>query len=270
MDGYYSTIEKKVVAGIGVVCHEYAHAIGLPDLYETSKPYHNQKLLGVWDIMCNGPYNDDMHSPPSFSAYERFFMGWLKPELITEADDLVLESLTGSNKAYLITESDKDIENGAKPYPNVFYLLENRQRQSWDRGTPGKGLMLTRINYRSTWWTGNTVNASADNMGVDIIEADGLTPMFDEDNETNGYFGKPGDLFPKGATEYIGITDHAITDITMENGVVRFKYRGGKPDTPTAVVQPGTEQNTYKIIRDGQLLINRAGRTYSVFGTLQQ
>ena len=268
LDGYYSTKTEHVVAGIGVLCHEFSHALGLPDLYETRKPYHNQKLLGEWDIMCNGPYNDDMHSPAGYSAYERFYMGWLKPELITEPANLMLEPLTDSNKAFLITETNVDIDNGARPYPNVFYLLENRQLESWDRGLPGNGLMITRINYRSTWWSGNTVNASADNMGVDIIEADGLTPVYNSSNKDNGYFGKPGDLFPEGATEYLGISDHAITDITMTDGVISFKYRGGKQDTPTNIPQADNTANTYKSLENGQLLIHNNGRTYTVFGTL--
>ncbi len=270
LDGWYSTQTKHVVSGIGVLCHEFSHALGLPDLYETSKPYHNQKLLGEWDIMCNGPYNDDMHSPASYSAYERFFMGWLKPKLITEAAYLELEPLTDSNKAYLITESDEDIEDGAHPYPTVFYLLENRQRKSWDRGTPGKGLMLTRINYRSTWWSGNTVNASANNMGVDIIEADGLTPMYDENNDTNGYFGKPGDLFPTGATEYTGINDHAITNIITNNGIIRFSFRGAEPIGPTTDITPVNAQPTHKMIRNGQLFIHVNGYTYTIFGVRQE
>ena len=197
-------------------------------------------------------------------------MGWLKPELITEAADLELIPLTDSNKAYLVTESDVDIENGAKPYPTVFYLLENRQKKSWDRGIPGNGLMLTRINYRSTWWSGNTVNASANNMGVDIIEADGLTPMYDKSNEDNGYFGKPGDLFPTGASEYTGISDHSITNISIKDGIIRFSYRGGEPVDPTTDITPSNAQQTQKMLRNGQLLIRVNEHVYTIFGVRQE
>jgi len=270
LDGYYSTKEKKVVAGIGVVCHEYGHALGLPDLYETnSDNKHNQKLLGAWDIMSDGAYDDDMHSPPSYSAYERFFMGWLEPTLITEADDLQLEHIATSNKAYLISESDTHNLNGVNPNPAVFYLLENRLRASWDRGLPGNGLMITRINYQRSRWTSNSVNNAANNMGVDIIEADGKKPIYDENNKSNGYYGKSSDLFPKGANECLEIPDHAITDITLENGIVSFKYRGGKPVGPTTDIRTSAEQTACKIIRDGQLLIYRDGHSYSIFGMRQ-
>ena len=264
LDGYYSTEQQNVIAGIGVACHEFGHALGLPDLYTTDKTTH--KTLGMWDIMNYGPYNDDMHSPPSFSAYERFFMGWLTPELITEPDNLSLEHIATSNKAYLISENDQHNLDGVHPDTAVFYLLENRQRSGWDRGVPGNGMIITRIHYQSSTWTANHVNNDPNDMGVDIIEADGLTPVYDKDNTSNGYYGKPGDLFPAGATEYLGINDHAITDITMSNGVVSFKYRGGK-ETPSSIEHTNHNvQNTNKIIRNGRLVIIRNGKEYDILG----
>lgn len=267
LDGYFSTTEKNVIAGIGVACHEFGHALGLPDLYYTGSGNANHKLLGKWDLMCYGPYNDDMHSPPSFSAYERFFLGWLEPELITNADDLSLEHIATSNKAYLIVESDEHNMDGVSPNPAVFYLLENRQREGWDRDVPGDGMLLTRINYQRSLWTGNRVNNDPDNMGVDIIEADGWAPTTDTDE---GYLGKPGDAFPEGATEYTDITDHAITDIKMTDGIVSFKYRGGKPTDPTGDHSPVTNQQiTYKTIQNGQLLIHANGQIYNIYGIQQ-
>lgn len=268
LDGYFSTEQQNVIAGIGVACHEFGHALGLPDLYYTGDDkYANHKLLGKWDIMGYGPYNDDMHSPPSFSAYERFFMGWLTPELITEPDNLSLEHIATSNKAYLIAENDQHNLDGVTPDTAIFYLLENRQRSGWDRDIPGNGMMLTRLHYQSSTWTANHVNNDPNDMGVDIIEADGLAPTTDT---ADGYYGKPGDLFPAGATEYLGIDEHAITEIMMSNGVVSFKYRGGKPIDPTDVCAPiMDQQRTYKTIHNGQLLIHSYGRTYNVFGIQQ-
>ena len=125
LDGYYSTKAKKVISGIGVVCHEFGHALGLPDTYSTGSGAHDEKLLGSWDIMCYGPYNNDMHTPPSYTAYERFYMGWLTPELITKGDTLTLENIAETNKAYLICETDTHNLNGLQPDPETFYLLEN-------------------------------------------------------------------------------------------------------------------------------------------------
>ena len=270
LDGYYSTTTKKVISGIGVLCHEFGHALGLPDTYSTGSGAHNEKLLGSWDIMCYGPYNNDMHTPPSYTAYERFYMGWLTPELITKGDTLTLENVAQTNKAYLICETDTHNLNGLQPDPETFYLLENKQRTGWDIGVPGSGLMLTRIHYRSSLWSGNMVNNDPSDLGIDLIEADGLTPAYNIKNPDNGYDGKPGDLFPAGATEYTAITDHAITDITMTDGIIRFVYRGGKKvDPPTGVSSVVAEQPVYKTLTNGQLLIHSNGHIYSVYGVKQ-
>ena len=270
LDGYYSTVDNSVIAGIGIACHEFGHALGLPDMYVT-KGGSSHKLLGGWDIMCYGPYNNDMHTPPSFTAYERFYMGWLTPTLLTKPDTLRLDPLDTSNKAYLISENDKHNLDGLYPDTTVFYMLENRQQQGWDIGIPGSGMLITRINYQSSKWSNNTVNNDPYNLGVDLIEADGLTPSTDE---YDGYFGKAGDAFPAGANEYTGIPEHAITDITMDNGIISFVYRGGIPaDTDSVITQvyiPAVERPMmYKTIRDGQLFIHSGGHIYSVYGIKQ-
>lgn len=265
LDGLLSEKDNLVVAGIGVSVHEFCHALGLPDLYATGSSPHSGKLSGAWDIMCNGPYNADMHAPAAFTAYERFYMGWLTPTLIIEPETYTLSDLTVTNSAYLIAENDKHNLDGLNPDSVVFYLLENRQKgHGWDLGIPGSGMLLTRIHYVPSRWSSNKVNNTISDLGVDIIEADGLTPS---DNTYDGHYGKAGDAFPSGATEYTGIPDHAITDITMtEDGVVSFKYRGGKIVTTISATTDG-QSLTGKILKDGQLLIRRDGRTYSVYGT---
>lgn len=265
LDAWYTTADNTVVAGIGTACHEFGHALGLPDLYTTDNATH--KVLGDWDVMCYGLYNNDTHTPPSFSAYERFYMGWLTPTLITNRANLQLENLATSNQAYMISENDTHNMNGLNPDPSVFYLLENRQQAGWDIGIPGSGLMLTRINYNSSKWSNNTVNNTANAMGVDIIEADGLTPSYNN----NGYFGKSGDLFPSGATEYLGISEHAIEQITMDTGVVSFAYRGGDT-TEVVTALPANKQSgvVSKCLRNGKVLIISPNGVYNLLGIKQE
>lgn len=216
--------------GIGTFCHEFSHVLGLPDLYTTEGQTH--KTLGSWDILDYGPYNNDMNTPPAYSAYERFMMGWLTPRLIVEAEDVELEELQESNSALLISSTDQHNLIGNDPNPTTFYLLENRQQVGWDEYLPGHGLMLTKISYNQRYWSDNSVNNLSNRMGVDLIEADGKTPSSSED----GYTGKASDLFPAGATEYLGIKDHSIEEVSENNGVISFKYKGGRINTATSEV----------------------------------
>lgn len=225
MDNY-----TKHHTGIGTFCHEFSHVLGLPDLYETTGR-GTHKTMGQWSILDYGPYNNDGNTPPTYSAYERFFMGWLTPRLITEPENITLAELRESQEALLISESDEHNLIGNDPNPTTFYLLENRQQTGWDEYLPGHGLMLTKIKYSYNKWYGNTVNNTASSMGVDLIEADGKAPKYNE----NGYMGKAKDLFPAGATSYTKIPDHAIEEITEEDGLIHFKYKGGVEEEGTAV-----------------------------------
>ena len=206
---------SKTHTGIGTFCHEFSHVLGLPDLYVTNKSSHT--TMNEWDIMDYGPYNNEGNTPPTFSAYERFFMGWLQPRLIVDPENVVLNELQTSNEALLISTTDQHNLIGNDPEPTTFYLVENRQQEGWDEYLPGHGLMLTKIQYNYNRWYQNSVNNTSSKMGVDLIEASGKT--------SNS--GKATDLFPAGATIYTKIADHAIESIEEVDGVIKFKYKGG-------------------------------------------
>lgn len=236
---------SKLHTGIGTFCHEFCHVLGLPDLYVTNTAQH--KTWGEWSILDYGPYNNDGNTPPALSAYERFFMGWLTPTLIVDSGEIMLEELNKNQKALLISENDKHNLIGNDPDTTVFYMLENRQQESWDMYLPGHGMMLTKVQYSAKAWRDNTVNNKATKMGVDIIEA---LP-----NNSNNE--KDTDLFPAGATEYTDIKDHAIREIKEENGVIHFIYRMEE--------QTGNENTTVEDV----LVEDKVVAVYNILGQKQ-
>ena len=240
---------SKKHTGIGTFCHEFSHVLGLPDLYTTNGSTHT--TLNEWDIMDYGPYNNDGNTPPTFSAYERFFMGWLQPRLIVDPENVVLKDLQQNNEALLISTDDEHNLIGNDPKPTTFYVIENRQQENWDEYLPGHGMMLTKIQYSYNKWYQNTVNNTSGKMGVDLIEANGKT-------STTGY-GKATDLFPAGATAYTKIADHAIEAIEEVDGVIKFKYKGGVENPETAVENTTLNQEViaiYNILGQKQATTN--------------
>ena len=218
IDKYACGNEKNYVSkqhdGIGTFVHEFGHVLGLPDLYGTTNSA-THRTLGDWDVMDYGPYNNDGNTPPTYSAYERFFFGWLTPTLIKDTALLTLHDLYSTNEAFLISTTDEHNLIGTDPNPTTFYLLENRQSNIWDKYLAGHGMMLTKVQYDYDKWYKNTVNNTASKMGVDIIEATTNT------SATN----KATDLFPVGATEYTKINRHPIYNIQQtEDGDIRFAY----------------------------------------------
>lgn len=199
--------------GIGTFCHEFGHVLGLPDLYATNSS-NNHTLLD-WDIMDYGSYNNDGKTPPAYSAYERFFLGWATPTILNKAVTVELPGLQQTNACCIITSTGNSNLIGNDPDPTEFFLLENRQQTGWDKHLPGHGMLITKIKYSYATWIQNTVNNNT--MGVDIMEA----------RTNTGYYGQGTDAFPAGATKYTPYANYPITNIKENKGIITFDFMGG-------------------------------------------
>lgn len=147
--------------GIGTVCHEFSHVLGLPDLYDVY--YSGNTSPGIWDVMDTGCHLNDSRTPAAYSALDRMLLGWLEPEQIGDSPKSLTLVPIGNNKAYMIPTQD----------PDEFFLLENRQQKGWDSCLPGHGMLLWRINYKKDFWDANQVNTGKGYSHAIIVPADG-------------------------------------------------------------------------------------------------
>lgn len=243
------------MSGIGTFAHEFGHVYGLVDYYATNGEDHH--TLWDWNIMDNGAYLNDGRTPPTYSAYDRFYLGWLVPEILRFPQHVFLEDLKISNKAYIITASGNHNLNGNNPNPVEFFTLENRQKTGWDSFLPNSGMLITRIYYNANAWENNSPNNNADAMGVDIIEADGVA----------GTFSLPGDPFPgsKNITEYSPVlrngTDinRPLTNIKQENRIISFDFMGGGE----GLIQFTSRENSMSVFGDsyGNIILDKGKNT---------
>ena len=246
---------SQVFTGIGTFVHEFGHVIGLPDLYVTVNMDNPPHTLNEWDIMDYGPYNNDGNTPPAYSAYERFYCGWLTPRIMTQPENTTLWPINaGTGQSLLISSTDKHNLIGYNPNPTTFYLLEARTQDGWDEYLPGSGLMITKVAYNKYSWSGNTVNNDAESQGIQLMEA---IP-----NST--VYGAPTDIYPAGATQWTGLSGHAVTNIAQQpDGSITFLYRGG---WPADVEKTESDKPCSKILRDGHIYILRNNRQYDILG----
>lgn len=246
---------SKVYDGIGTFCHEFSHVLGLPDFYETNNPLQNLRTMCEWSIMDYGPYNNDGNTPPSYSAYERFYMGWLTPRLLVDPEKVTLHNINnGNGESLIITENNAMPSSGWNPMPKVFYTLEARKKEGWDEFLPGPGLLITKISYNQTKWQSNAVNNDPDNMGVRLQEA-------------KANYSKKGaatDAYPAGASEWTALENHEVTTIKQNKltGNVTFLYRGGAQGIED--IEDG--KAAQKVLRDGKVVIIRGGMEYDLNG----
>ncbi len=229
VERYACSCELKYVSGtqlegIGTFCHEFGHVLGLPDIYNTQMQSRIQ--LGQWDIMDTGAYNNESHTPPAHSAFERYSLGWLElTDIDTPQEEVSLEELTEYNVAYRITTANN---------PNEFFTLENRQQRGWDSYLPGSGLMILHINYDEAIWERNTVNNGI-NPCYDLVEADGKQG---QNLPTNLFPTPTNDMFTDYSTPnslaWDGTpTEKGVTNIRVEEGVVKFRFMKDRLRRPT-------------------------------------
>ena len=134
--------------GIGTVCHEFGHALGLPDFYETEygENYRDAVTPNEWDVMDGGAYNGNGHCPPNYSPWERYFFGWQTPVNLGN-EGKVLELKANGTEGYQCYQINNSGKQQTATTSGECYYIENRQAQGWDAP-----------NYNQTAWNTNAPN----------------------------------------------------------------------------------------------------------------
>ncbi len=167
--------------GIGTICHEMGHVLGLPDFYDPDYAGSGGQAITLrnWDLMDHGGYNNDSKTPPYLNYEERLMLGWINTttnEITSYNANLTLPAIGDSNKVYIDNIS-----------PTEYYVFEHRNQKKWDAYTPGKGMLVFHAdqNLIDHWSIGlNDINAMPNNRGFFIIPASGDSTNIDSTNTT--------------------------------------------------------------------------------------
>jgi M6 family metalloprotease-like protein len=162
--------------GFATVAHEIGHGLGLPDIYPLGSATAFS-AVDEWDLLDGGNYTNKGWCPPNFSVMEKMYLGWDQPEELIESTTITgMQPVSKGGQTYLIRCSDNDDE---------YWLLENRQQEGWDYGSPGKGLLVIHVDYAASSWKNNEVNISDTHYRYDLSHADGKDYL-DWDPANNG------------------------------------------------------------------------------------
>ena len=130
------------LVGIGTACHEFGHALGLPDFYDTDYEL-NGIAGGMYDfsLMSGGNYTNEGRTPPSLNIIERMLLGWLDGSALTEITTAGNYTLTPlqENHAYK-TATDQDGE---------YFVYECRNNTSWDTYLGAAGMFVYHVDKSS-------------------------------------------------------------------------------------------------------------------------
>lgn len=206
-------------SGIGTLCHEFSHVLGLPDYYDTDygDNYANGVTPNNWSLMDGGSYNNGGKTPPNYSIYDKYFMGWAMPELLGKDSVTNVVLTTGYADAYQIT-GGKELQNYTDT--NTIYYIENRQQEGWDAYLPGHGMLVWQVQYDEETWTMNAPNNTAGEPRCTVVSA------------SEGKIGLSGcdyNTFPgsKGVNNYAPFLGCLLSSIKEGDGIIQFRYNGG-------------------------------------------
>lgn len=202
---------------IGVDCHEFAHLLNIPDLYDNS---NNSNGVGNWSLMGMGCWGNNGLKPTHLDAWSKYKLGFMD---ITKNPQGVVTVNNIENNADAIKYTTAD--------PKEYFLIENRQKILFDTYLPGDGLLIWHINENK-----NNNNDETCFL-VGLLQADGLNDLEDKANN-----GDTGDPFP-GSTikRSFGSTttpSSLLCDLTTRNMSITSISNSGNSMTFTASVPP--------------------------------
>lgn len=228
-----------VVNGLGVICHEFSHSLGLPDMYPTeiSARLDNQEME-YWDLMDGGEYTHAGFCPTAYTAFEKEQMGWPVDIKTLDSDANNVKMTTSTEQggtAYKIVNPQNDKE---------YLMLEYIQQEGWNQYLFGNGLLVYHVCLPSETLDLYThLNNTHDYPGMAVVPADGacLSSYIkaNDDDYLNSHY---GDLFGQNVTELSDTnkqpnfcwynaakteklnTNKAIKNIKYDNGVLTFNY----------------------------------------------
>ena len=260
----------KTMMGIGTACHEFSHCLGLPDFYDVK--YNGGFGMESWDIMDSGGYNGPDRNgevPCGYTAYERWFAGWLNFTELNEMERIKdMPDLGTTPTSYIIYNNSNHDE---------YFTLENRQNTRWfeyvNTSRNCHGLLITHVDYSARAWLTNSVNTNSEHQRMSIVPADNDYGFYYNDGVNERYVPSneelEGDLFPGscGVKEFTNIShlnvggrlynqnddgtfylNKPITNIKESEGLISFDFMGGiyvpKPFAVSAEVE---ESNAFVV-----------------------
>lgn len=161
----YGIPNNRQLDGIGTICHEFSHVLGLPDLYDVDYETGGQAIHPQrWSIMASGSYLNMSRTPCGYSLFERMALGFASPVTITEPGEYEIRpsDFTADPEGYRINTAIKE----------EYFLLENRKKVRWDEYLPGEGMLIHRVDSTNTSiWENNKVNASPNHTYYTLLRA---------------------------------------------------------------------------------------------------
>ena len=124
-----SELSGSGIYAMGTPLHEFSHVLGLPDYYDTEYESTNSsegRTPNEWSLMDAGSYNDNGLTPPNYSIFDKYFLGWATPQVLAKNAQLDITLTTGQSDGYQINGGASLL---AATNTTTMYYIENRHHR---------------------------------------------------------------------------------------------------------------------------------------------
>lgn len=217
---------NEILDGIGTICHEFSHVLGLPDLYDRDYTQNGQSIHpDKWEVMAAGNYLNRSRTPAGYSLYDKHSLGFAQLQIIEHTGDFSLLPLETSHHGLMLTS----------PNDREFFLLENRQPIKWDTYLPGHGMIVARVDsVDENAWLDKEINVDPSHNHYQLLRADAAmatTTAMSHDSDpfpgTHGIASLTNFTTPNLLTWNDLYNTFALDDITERAGNITFKVIDG-------------------------------------------
>lgn len=148
---YSGDAEENFPATIGSFCHEYAHWLGLMDMYDVNGDEEGLSagLYGSLSLMDQGNYLNNGKTPPYLNAVELEMLGVVPIKELSPDRDYRLLPVHMADTLYMVNSSN----------PGEYFLFECRNTAGWDKYIGGEGLVVYHIDKSENMCGGLSANA---------------------------------------------------------------------------------------------------------------
>ena len=207
------------VAGIGTLCHEFSHCLGLPDFYDADGEGSggtNRNYPMTWSIMASGFRSNNGRNPAGYSLFERYALGFAQPTLIEGPDTISIPALEKTNMGYRMNTANE----------GEYFIIENRQRIKWDKNLAGPGMLIWRVDSSNVdVWENNLVNSNPERSYYELIRAkfSGLSDSYNDPFPGVSNVTSISNITQPSLRTWDGkMSQYAFVDISQADSIITF------------------------------------------------
>eukprot|EP00727_Mastigamoeba_balamuthi_P014241 m51a1_g944 hypothetical protein (921) ;mRNA; f:263371-266495 len=130
---------------IGVLSHELAHTLTVPDLYDVGG---GKSVMRPWCLMDGGNWNNNGNNPGMMCAFVRTYLGWATPTVVpsTSTAAITIQPASVDPDNFGPNPNGMDWEWNLHSGVGEYFLVENRQQLGVDTYASGSGVLVWHVN----------------------------------------------------------------------------------------------------------------------------